>query len=746
MANSDLPNVHFNVKNLTNKTFNYLTVISFQGFTKHRQARWLVQCKCGSKPFIVISDSLISGNTKSCGCLVSESNSRACCSVCGKPTVEHYRDRVMHIACVGLYMSYRSMLLRCCYPKFKHYKYYGGRGIKICYRWHKNNPNGQKNFYKDALLAGWYLGTELHRKNNDGRYSPNNTIWVTRSQHSKLHVHRQKHRFNKEGVFMSSKDYAYSHGTYVKLDNGQDALVANVKNIHTNESKLEIIRNASVPFWVTKKPMQNHVYKKECVPDSELDTFRCKFAELPTAVAKALGEREFGYINYRNLLNSPYVYGADIELEVLVKMAAAKACSGVPTQYNIGILDIENSMLGNHEITNMSYVDGLTRNCYMAAYEPFLKGKTEADIRALTDIRLKEFREKLNAEAQIIFDKKPYTYEVYITDNELDLIKWTFKQINKHKPDFVGIWNIDHDIPYILERIEFRQGDAAEIMCHPDVPKELRYVHYKKDGGKGGQMGHFTDSWNWLDCTGFTQYICLQNLYSRLRKVQGREISYALGYVAGKTIGTGKLEFGDHKGHVVMQSKFFLDYTVYNLFDSIIPGIMEEINNDITNFMTLIGINRLKDFSHQTVLLKNKFYSYCRENGRVPCSVGSTMITEYDDLISNVGGAVLSPTLVRGVGTPLLRESDIETGVTIYDADIDYSALYPSICQAMNISKATKIATVLSIEGFLLKEDIFDYFAQIAVPNDNAIYICNKYYGLPSYQEMFERIMKQPVS
>lgn len=58
-------------KNLLNQKFERLTVIEDCGSNKHKQKIWRCHCKCGSE-IIATSSSLLSGNTKSCGCLQRE--------------------------------------------------------------------------------------------------------------------------------------------------------------------------------------------------------------------------------------------------------------------------------------------------------------------------------------------------------------------------------------------------------------------------------------------------------------------------------------------------------------------------------------------------------------------------------------------------------------------------------------------------------------------------------------------------
>lgn len=73
-----------------------------------------------------------------------------------------------------IYTIWAGMLTRCTNLKQKSYKYYGGRKIKVCYRW-SNNKNGFQNFYKD--VGNPPKGKSLDRINNNKGYSPNNWKW-----------------------------------------------------------------------------------------------------------------------------------------------------------------------------------------------------------------------------------------------------------------------------------------------------------------------------------------------------------------------------------------------------------------------------------------------------------------------------------------------------------------------------------------------------------------------------------------
>jgi len=57
-----------NFRDITGQVYNGLSVIRLIGKNKHGQTLWEVRCYCGTL-FSVVKCSLVSGNTKSCGCL-----------------------------------------------------------------------------------------------------------------------------------------------------------------------------------------------------------------------------------------------------------------------------------------------------------------------------------------------------------------------------------------------------------------------------------------------------------------------------------------------------------------------------------------------------------------------------------------------------------------------------------------------------------------------------------------------------
>lgn len=77
------------------------------------------------------------------------------------------------------YASYMNMIQRRYNPNNQIYKYYGGRGFKVCQRWLKSFDN----FLQD--MGERTSGLTLERVNVNGNYTPKNCKWATRAEQSK---------------------------------------------------------------------------------------------------------------------------------------------------------------------------------------------------------------------------------------------------------------------------------------------------------------------------------------------------------------------------------------------------------------------------------------------------------------------------------------------------------------------------------------------------------------------------------
>jgi hypothetical protein len=139
-------------------TFGRLEVIAI-GVTKGTpRYKAICKCSCDSEIKAIRFDALLNGFTQSCGCLQKER------------TTTHGLTNSVH------YSRWHNMIDRCENTENHSYSRYGGRGIKVCEKWHD-----LKNFVAD-LPDGYEDGLEMDRVNNEGDYEPNNIRWVSKSK------------------------------------------------------------------------------------------------------------------------------------------------------------------------------------------------------------------------------------------------------------------------------------------------------------------------------------------------------------------------------------------------------------------------------------------------------------------------------------------------------------------------------------------------------------------------------------
>jgi hypothetical protein len=221
------------LKDLTGVVVGKLTVLRQAEHSKNRQVQWLCRCECGLEKTIR-SANLVSGDTRSCGCLAKEwiagEHVRRRKEAWKHPCLKHGHCRQNGTS--AEYNSWRAMGERCNNPNSDKWEDYGGRGIKVCDRW--QGDRGFQNFLAD--MGPRPKGMTLDRKDPNGNYEPSNCRWATAQKQS------QNQRRNR-----------------INMDAARE-----IRRLHAENIRLvEIARQLNIPTLLVGRVARNQTWREE---------------------------------------------------------------------------------------------------------------------------------------------------------------------------------------------------------------------------------------------------------------------------------------------------------------------------------------------------------------------------------------------------------------------------------------------------------------------------------------------------
>lgn len=130
--------------------------VHVDGVRVQTTSKWACQCVCGNT-HLVSAANLITGHTKSCGCISKEGN-----------------NSTHRMSNTPEYKAWLKMRERCLDENCKDYEDYGGRGIRIDPEW----VDSFEKFYAD-MGSKPSRSHSLDRREVDGHHTTENCRWAT---------------------------------------------------------------------------------------------------------------------------------------------------------------------------------------------------------------------------------------------------------------------------------------------------------------------------------------------------------------------------------------------------------------------------------------------------------------------------------------------------------------------------------------------------------------------------------------
>lgn len=195
------------MKNLIGEVFGRLTVVSLHKGDA-RRTQWVCRCECGAVK-IARATNLVSGGTKSCGCLFLERVTKHGNSATRSTDFQNSPT----------YTTWATMVQRCTNPNAPTYNLYGGRGISFDPTW-----ADFRNFLND--MGPRQAGTTLDRVDGNGPYDKENCRWATKAQQAQ-NTSRTRLSFEIAGAIRESSEPA---SVLAKRYGVHKSTISNVRN------------------------------------------------------------------------------------------------------------------------------------------------------------------------------------------------------------------------------------------------------------------------------------------------------------------------------------------------------------------------------------------------------------------------------------------------------------------------------------------------------------------------------------
>jgi len=517
--------------------------------------------------------------------------------------------------------------------------------------------------------------------------------------------------------------------------------IHDIKN-NTKEDNIRIVKNYKRPFWITKPVFRNYKDKKESEDLDKVDMFKSTESRLGENIAPRLGNRYVGIKDLNILRSSPYLYGIDVDSRTFLKYQYMKKYNA-NSPYRVAAFDIE--------------VDVLTNKIIVAS----LAGNGKLYTYYLTDLvkGIYDHKEKLKR----LYDKYipehnlgEIEVEYQVFNDEIKLLKAIFKRANELGVDFVAIWNMNYDIPTILDKLEERRVDPVEIFHYDKIPKKYAYFKYRpgktQKVTESGRVIPINPEEQWHTVKSTTNYYFIDAMSSyRYVRVGGKTVSggFSLDNILEKEGVAKKLKFDESGGikgvewHIHMVEKRPLHYIIYNQWDVLSMLVLDKKTKDLEVSVPLLsGISHFDIFNSGPKKIIDALEFFYLDKKKV-LGVKPRQVDE-DKLLDLSGWIVTLPSYRIDENGLFVIEGNnvIRSSIRGFVFDADAVSSYPNNTRAANVSKDTTHRELLAIQG-MDKEFFKVQNIDLIYGPTNAVEWCTNMLNFPDMFKVHEEIVNK---
>ena len=516
------------------------------------------------------------------------------------------------------------------------------------------------------------------------------------------------------------------------------------KEISTGKKHLISIPEPTVDIYFEKPEYRDFDYNKNYEYLNKLDKKTVKYSKIPHCIAADAGpdaqrflsqifsSGDFKRIQELNLY--PYVFGSDYDIRALYRIEWLKKYDNNNAKpITKGFLDIEADSITIEGFADpkqdcpcdlVTFIDYTSKTSYtFCLIGREYTGKTdtvksllseenrlalenkEKELQSLFKERRRQETELMNdvdglkEELHSLFDDVygHLDYKFYFFNDEAKLIVSLFQLINQLKLDFIEIWNLSFDIPYMMKRLMYLNYDPLDVMANKDFANPECW--FKED--KHNVLPK--NKWDNFSLSSYTKFVDQMQIYAAVRKGAKELRSLKLTNIARDEIKDEKLDYSEEGNIKTLPYRNYRKYIIYNIKDVLLQLGIERKTSDLETFYITSYANATpyEQVFKQTLKLRNAQYiSYLNQSiiprNNVNINMDDNIIMssededeseEGSDTVRFEGALVGNPNLIDNFGVVVYGSKS--NAIFAFSVDFDMSAFYPNTIYTNNIDPST---------------------------------------------------------